>query len=100
MLEYRLWCHPDEGAPDIDGGNDYYYAFASHQEAVAFAETTAGAEEPLALVLQEEHIAEPERPTPQSKDANPRGVSRSLLLFRVRVGAAECQAVMRCLGTP
>lgn len=60
VLEYRVWCHPEEGAPDIDGGNDYYYAFASYEEAVVFAETTAGAEEPLALVLQEEHIAEQE----------------------------------------
>lgn len=60
VLEYRVWCHPEEGAPAVDGGNDYYYAFASYEEALAFAETTPGAEEPLALVLQEEHIAEQE----------------------------------------
>lgn len=58
VLEYRVWCHPENGAPDVDGGNDYYYAFASYEEAAAFAENTRGAEEPIALVLQEEYIAE------------------------------------------
>jgi len=28
VLEYRVWCHPERGAPDIEDGNDYYYAFA------------------------------------------------------------------------
>ncbi len=32
-------------------------------------------------------------------DANPRRVSRSLLLYRVRVGAAERQAVRRTVET-
>jgi hypothetical protein len=41
-------------------GGDYFYAFASYAEALAFAETTDGAEQPLALVLQREYIEEPE----------------------------------------
>jgi len=60
VLEYRVWCHPEHGASDVCDGSDYYYAFASHEEAAAFADATEGAEEPLALVLQEEHINEPE----------------------------------------
>ena len=60
VLEYRVWCRPEDGAPDVGGGNDYYYAFASYEEAAAFAERTVGAEAPLALVLQEEYIAEEE----------------------------------------
>jgi len=60
VLEYRVWCHPERGAPDLDEGNDYYYAFASYQEALDFASETQGAEKPLALIRQLEHIAEPE----------------------------------------
>ena len=60
VLEYRVWCHPELGAPDEDDGSDYYYAFASFDEAFAFSSKTPGAEEPLALVLQEEFIDEPE----------------------------------------
>jgi putative acetyltransferase len=59
VLEYRVWCHPEGGAPDTDDGNDYYYPFASYPEALHFSEKTPGAEEPLALVLQKEYIAEP-----------------------------------------
>jgi putative acetyltransferase len=59
VLEYRVWCHPERGAPDIDEGNDYFRAFATYEEALRFAEGIGGAEEPLALVLQEEHIDEP-----------------------------------------
>jgi hypothetical protein len=60
VLEYRVWCYPERGAPDEDDGNDYYYAFASHEEAVVFSSETTGAEEPLALILQREYISEPE----------------------------------------
>lgn len=59
VLEYRVWCHPERGAPDVADGNDYYRAFATYEEAVAFSEEQVGAEEPLALVLQEEYIEEP-----------------------------------------
>ncbi len=60
VLEYRVWCHPERGAPDEQDGNDYYYAFATYAEALAFAESAAGAEEPLALIRQIEYIAEDE----------------------------------------
>ena len=60
VLEYRVWLHPERGAPDVDDGNDYFHAFASYEEAAQFAAQTAGAEEPLALVLQEEYLDEPE----------------------------------------
>lgn len=60
VLEYRVWCHPECGAPDVDDGNDYYYAFASCEEALALSSETTGAEEPLALILQREYIDEPE----------------------------------------
>jgi putative acetyltransferase len=60
VLEYRVWCHPERGAPDLADGNDYYYPFATHQEAAEFAAANPGSEDPLALVLQEEYIDEPE----------------------------------------
>jgi hypothetical protein len=60
VLEYRVWCHPERGAEDLDDGNDYYYPFATCKEALEFSQTTAGAEEPLALILQREYISEPE----------------------------------------
>ncbi|MBG56966.1 MAG: GCN5 family acetyltransferase [Porticoccus sp.] len=53
VLEYRVWCHPDEG-------DDYYYAFSSFEEAALCSEGEAGAEAPLALILQEEYISEEE----------------------------------------
>lgn len=59
VLEYRVWCHPERGAKDLDDGNDYYHAFASHDAAQDFARRTAGAEAPLALILQREFIDEP-----------------------------------------
>lgn len=58
-LEYRVWCHPQRGAEDLQDGSDYYYAFATFEEATEFAKTTAGTEAPLALILQEEYIDEP-----------------------------------------
>jgi hypothetical protein len=61
VLEYRVWCHPHDGAPDVADGGDYFYAFASYAEAAAFSAATPGAEEPLALIQQEEYLDEPER---------------------------------------
>ena len=58
VLEYRVWCHPERGAPAEDGGNDYFHGFATYDEALAFAKNTPGTEEPLALILQREYIAE------------------------------------------
>jgi putative acetyltransferase len=60
VLEYRVWCHPERGAPDVHDGDDYYYAFATYVEALAFSEQMAGADAPLALIQQLEHIDEPE----------------------------------------
>lgn len=59
VLEYRVWCHPEDRAPDGSDGRDSFYAFSTYTEALAFSESTPGAEEPLALVLQEEYIDEP-----------------------------------------
>lgn len=60
VLEYRVWCHPERGAPDHEDGSDYYYAFATYAEALEFSNSTQGAEEPLALIRQDEYISEPE----------------------------------------
>jgi hypothetical protein len=60
VLEYRVWCHPEDGAPDDDDGSDYFYCFASYAEALEFSQQTKGAEEPLALIFQREYISEPE----------------------------------------
>jgi putative acetyltransferase len=60
VLEYRVWCHPERGAPDEAEGSDYYYAFASFEEADEFSRSNPGTEEPLALVLQREFIDEPQ----------------------------------------
>ncbi len=60
VLEYRVWCCPSNGAEDLKDGGDYYHAFASYTEALEFSNRTAGADEPLALVLQREFIDEPE----------------------------------------
>ncbi|HBE71827.1 MAG TPA: GCN5 family acetyltransferase [Planctomycetaceae bacterium] len=60
VLEYRVWMHPERGAPDECEGNDYFYAFVTCEEALDFSESNAGAEAPLALVLQKQHISEPE----------------------------------------
>jgi len=59
VLEYRVWCYPGEGAEDLEDGSDYFYAFATFAEAREFTQETKGAQEPLALVLQEEYIDEP-----------------------------------------
>ena len=60
VLEYRVWCHPERGAPDEAEGSDYYYPFASYEEAAEFAAETTGAEQPIALILQREFISEDE----------------------------------------
>ena len=59
VLEYRVWCHPEQGAPVLEGNDDdYYYAFETYEEALEFSKTMAGSEEPLALILLEEYISE------------------------------------------
>jgi hypothetical protein len=59
VLEYRVWCHPHEGAPDDFDGDDYYYVFETYEEALEFSKINPGTEKPLALILQEEYIDEP-----------------------------------------
>ena len=59
VLEYRVWCRPERGAADSEDESDHYYAFASYAEARECSDSVAGAEEPLALVLQREYIDEP-----------------------------------------
>lgn len=59
VLEYRVWCHPERGSPDLENGDDYYYFFATYAEALAFSQSATGAEAPLALIRQREYIAEP-----------------------------------------
>ena len=59
VLEYRVWCHPERGSRDLEDGSDYYRPFATYAEALAFSQSTEGAEEPLALIRQREYIAEP-----------------------------------------
>ena len=61
VLEYRVWCHPE------DGGDDYFYAYSSYEEAMHAADSLrskdasiAEVESPLALILQRERIDEPE----------------------------------------
>lgn len=59
VLEYRVWVHPHAGGEDLHDGDDYYYAFATFEDAAACSGDTAGAEQPLVLVRQLECICEP-----------------------------------------
>jgi hypothetical protein len=60
VLEYRVWCHPEKGAPDTEDGNDYFYVFETYEAALEFSQESQGTENPIALVLQKEFIDEPE----------------------------------------
>jgi hypothetical protein len=59
VLEYRVWCHPEMGAPDEFDGDDYCNTFETYEEALVFSESTKGAESPLVLIKQYETINEP-----------------------------------------
>lgn len=59
VLEYRVWLHPEKGAPDVAGGEDYFAAFARYESALAYSQATTGAEPPLVLIRQIESINEP-----------------------------------------
>jgi putative acetyltransferase len=59
VLEYRVWI--ETGATQLNGGNDYFMAFAQYETAERFSKITPDAEPPLALVRQLEWIDEPER---------------------------------------
>jgi hypothetical protein len=61
VLEYRVWCHPENGAPaECGDGDDYFHAFATYADALVFHKLTSGSDEPLVLVRQVEHVNEPE----------------------------------------
>ncbi len=60
VLEYRVWCYPREGARDRHDGCDYFHAFDCCSDAFEFFQATQGAQEPLALIRQDEYIDEPE----------------------------------------
>lgn len=60
VLEYRVWCHPEIGAPDIGDGDDFYYSFDNYDDATEYSKQTKRCEDPIALVLQLEYIDEPE----------------------------------------
>ena len=53
VLEYRVWCHSHKG------GGDFFNAFSTYEEALAFSRTRKGAEKPLVLVRQKEWIFPP-----------------------------------------
>jgi hypothetical protein len=55
VLEYRVWIVP------AGGGDDYFKAFATYEEAELFAQKTRGADKPLVLVRQLEHVNEPRK---------------------------------------
>jgi putative acetyltransferase len=52
VLEYRVGVHPPEG------GDDRYQTFPTYQQAVAFAASELGADEPVVLVRQREWVVE------------------------------------------
>ncbi|MCO6163023.1 hypothetical protein [Flavobacterium sp. NRK F7] len=60
VLEYRVWCYPEKGAPDYDNGDDYFYVFDTYEDALEFSENNVGTTPPIALILQKEYIDEPE----------------------------------------
>ena len=60
VLEYRVWCHPERGAPDEFEGEDYYIPFEIAEDALEYSSSNAGTEEPLALIQQNEYIDEAE----------------------------------------
>jgi hypothetical protein len=59
VLEYRVWLHPERGAEQLAGDEDYFAAFARYESAVRFSKTQDGAETPVVLVRQREHVNEP-----------------------------------------
>ena len=57
VLEYRVWCYSSFSDQQED---NYYYVFTTFEEALEFSESDYSVEEPVALILQEEYIDEPE----------------------------------------
>jgi hypothetical protein len=42
VLEYRVWLCPAEGAERLSGGDDYFFAFATYENALAFSKDQRG----------------------------------------------------------
>ncbi len=66
VLEYRVWCYPDTDATNTDDSfldiaNEYYRAFATYEQALAFANDTPHSRAPVALIRQLEWIDQPSR---------------------------------------
>jgi hypothetical protein len=96
VLEYRVWCHPEPGAPDAEEGNDYYCAFSTYTEALAFADENRGAEQPLALVLQEEYINEPS--PGQYVHVRERRITEWPVEFLARLGGTTAERAIRIVS--
>jgi len=50
ILEYRVWCHPNDG-------DDYYYKFDTYEDALEFSKRPSNdyiAEEPIGVILNKE----------------------------------------------
>lgn len=60
VLEYRVWLHPERGAADLAGGEDYFAAFARYEAALRYLREHRGAEAPVVLIRQREWINEPQ----------------------------------------
>ena len=66
VLEYRVWCYPNTETTNTDDSfldiaNEYYRAFVTYQQALAFANDTPDSRAPIALVRQLEWIDQPSR---------------------------------------
>lgn len=67
VLEYRVWCYPNTGENlNAEGNlsniaNEYYRAFATFEQALAFANDTPDSRTPVALVKQLEWVDQPSR---------------------------------------
>ncbi|MBK1884623.1 GCN5 family acetyltransferase [Luteolibacter pohnpeiensis] len=61
VLEYRVWIDPQSGGERLNAGSDYFKAFATYEEALKYSQSTKGAESPLVLVRQLEHVNEPKK---------------------------------------
>jgi hypothetical protein len=59
VLEYRVWMHPEHGAPPLAGDADYFAAFARYETAAKYSSNASGAEDPIALIRQRESVNEP-----------------------------------------
>ncbi len=68
VLEYRVWCYPNIGTNAVDAegnlldiANEYYRAFATFEQALAFADITPDSRTPVVLIRQLEWIDQPSR---------------------------------------